>query len=170
MHHATERNSHKTQLNSGNFGAYPLPKKSLFPRIGFTLLHHRHPLSLTLPLPNLPSTLPWHDVPVYEVITLNRLSTRNNFDAKTCIVASQRQASLLSVGTGTPSLLPGASLRQILTLESSLHEASLLPEHEINDDRSGKHHQNHKNNHNNHPNHHHDHKNLQDPRRGPTQC
>ena len=98
----------------------------------FTLLHHHHPLSLALPHPNPLSRPPWHGVPVYEVITLRQ----HNFDAKTCMVASHRQASLLSVGTGTPSLLPGASLRQILTLESSLHEASLLPEDTINDDHS----------------------------------
>ena len=44
---------------------------------------------------------------------------------QTCKVASQRHASFPS--TGTPSLLPGTSLRQILTLESSLQEASLSP-------------------------------------------
>ena len=44
---------------------------------------------------------------------------------QTCKVASQRHASFPS--TGTPSLLPGRSLRQILTLESSLQEASLSP-------------------------------------------
>ena len=40
------------------------------------------------------------------VIKLERNASYLN--AKTCIVASQRQASLLSVGTGTPSLLPEA--------------------------------------------------------------
>ena len=96
----------------------------------FTLLHHHHPLSLALPHPNPLSRPPWHGVPAYEVITLQQ----HNFDGKTCMVASHRQASLLSVGTGTPSLLPGPSLRQIRTLASSLHEASLLPEDELYDD------------------------------------
>ena len=80
------------------------------------------------------------------------------FCNKTCKVASQRQASLPPAGTGTPSLFPAANLytikytstyihtyikyiqiqihlhlhetnlRQILTLESSLQEASLSPD------------------------------------------
>ena len=47
-----------------------------------TLMHHHHPLWLSLPIPNRPNRPPWHDVPENKKSTLNHLSERADLQSR----------------------------------------------------------------------------------------